>query len=127
MQLNEINAAQRMGNVTRTPTLRGSGDAVVTTFSIATHRRWRSGDEIRQATDFLDVVAWGKLAEYVVNHVRQGSRVYAEGDLRSRKYTDAKGNEKTVVELNAEKVILVSDPQAKEAEDDQQTEEWFAE
>lgn len=127
MQLNEINAAQKLGNVTRTPTLRETGDSVVTTLSIATHRRWRNGEEMREATDFLDIVAWGKLAEYVVTHVRQGARVYAEGDLRSRKYVDAKGQERTTVEMNAEKIILINPAPPSNQDHVEEAEDVFAE
>ena len=87
-----------IGNLGRDPELNytPSGSAV-TKFSVADSRRWRdkqSGEQ-REETTWFNVVAWEQLAETCNQYLHKGSKVFIEGSMTSRKYTDKDGNERT--------------------------------
>jgi len=80
-----------------------SGSAV-TKFTLAVNRRSRSnkeGGERQEETDWFHIVAWERLAETCNNYLHKGSKVFIEGRMQSRKYTDKNGVERTVWEVVA--------------------------
>ena len=84
-----INKVILVGNLGRDPESRTfpSGD-MVTNVSIATTDKWRdkaTGEE-KSATEWHRVSFHGRLAEIASQYLRQGSQVYVEGSLRTRKY-----------------------------------------
>ncbi|HEX8733180.1 MAG: single-stranded DNA-binding protein [Chloroflexota bacterium] len=93
-----------IGNLGRDPELNytPSGTAV-TKFSVADSRRWRdkqSGEQ-REETTWFNVVAWNQLAETCNQYLHKGSKVFIEGRMSSRKYTDKDGNERTAWDVTA--------------------------
>ena len=87
-----------IGNLGRDPELNytPSGTAV-TKFSVADSRRWRdkqSGEQ-REETTWFNIVAWDQQAETCNQYLHKGSKVFIEGRMTSRKYTDKDGNERT--------------------------------
>lgn len=59
----------------------------VTSFSIAVHRRWRGGDgQSKEATDWFNVDAWGRLGEICQQYLSKGSLVFVEGRLQTNRY-----------------------------------------
>lgn len=85
-----INKVLLMGNLGRDPEVRytQSGSAVAN-FSIATNRSWKDKQGNRQEhTEWHNVVAWGPKAEFVQNYLKKGSRVFIEGRLQTRDWTD---------------------------------------
>lgn len=105
-----LNRATILGNVTRDPETRTttSGQSVVS-FSIATSRRWKdqTSGELKEATEFHNCVAWGKLAQTVGTYVRKGSKVYLEGRIQTRSWDDPTGAKKYRTEIVADSVILL--------------------
>ena len=82
-----------IGNVGRDPEMRytASGQAV-TSFSIASNRRYRAADgEQREETEWFNVSAFGRLSEICKQYLTRGQQVYVEGRLRGRSYTDKDG------------------------------------
>ncbi len=93
-----------IGNLGRDPELNytPSGTAM-TKFSVADSRRWRdkqSGEQ-REETTWFNVVAWDQLAETCNQYLHKGSKVFIEGRMTSRKYTDKDGNERTAWDVRA--------------------------
>ncbi len=85
-----INKVLLMGNLGRDPEVRytQSGSAVAN-FSIATNRSWKDKQGNRQEqTEWHNIVAWAGLAEFVQNYLKKGSRVFIEGRLQTRDWTD---------------------------------------
>ena len=85
-----LNKVQLIGNVGRDPEMRylASGEAV-TTFSLATNRRWTGQDgSPREETEWHNVVAWRKLAEQCAEYLAKGRHVYVEGRLQTRSWDD---------------------------------------
>ena len=78
-----------------------SGNAL-TKFSLAVNRYKKSSSGERQEeTDWFNIVVWDKLAETCNTYLHKGSKVYIEGRLSQRKYTDKNGNERWMTEVIA--------------------------
>lgn len=104
-----LNRVQIIGNLGRDPEMRftPSGTAV-TNFSVAVSRNRRGPDgNLVEETEWFRVAAWEKLAETCDKYLRKGSQVYVEGRLRSHKYTDKDGIERTSVEIVANEMIML--------------------
>lgn len=91
----------------------------VTTFSVASGRSWRSTDGTQHdATEWFRVVAWEKLAEICNQYLTKGTRVYVEGRLQTRKYTDREGQERYSTEVIATDMIILSSKRGEDGGDD---------
>ena len=97
-----INQATVFGNLTRDPELKvlPSGQSV-TTFSIATNRKYKDKDgNDQEAVEYHNIVCWGKTAENVAKYMTKGSSIYVQGYLQTRSWeTDGHKNYRT--EINA--------------------------
>lgn len=105
-----LNRATIIGNVTRDPETRTttSGQSVVS-FSVATSRRWKdqTSGELKEATEFHNCVAWGKLAQTVGTYCRKGSKIYVEGRLQTRSWESPEGKKNYRTEIVADSMILL--------------------
>ena len=102
-----VNKVILIGNLGRDPEVRalGSGDRVAS-FSIATSENWRdrTTGERRERTEWHRISIFNdNLVKVAENYLRKGSKVYIEGSLQTRKYTDASGVEKTATEIVLQK------------------------
>lgn len=105
-----LNRAQIVGNLTRDPEMRytPNGQAVCS-FGVATNRRWRDKDGNQQeATEFHNIVAWGKLAEITSQYLKKGNKVYVEGRLQTRSWEGQDGNKRNRTEIVAENFIFLT-------------------
>ena len=97
-----LNKVMLIGNLGRDPEPRTfpSGD-MVTNVSIATTERWkdRQSGEMREATEWHNLVFNGRLAEIAAQYLRKGSPVYIEGRLRTRKWQDKNGQDRYTTEI----------------------------
>jgi len=98
-----LNKIMLIGNLGRDPELQVTSDGTpFTRFSIAVNRNTKtSTGERREETEWFNVVAWRQLAEICERYLHKGSKVYIEGRLTQRKYTDKNGLERTSVEVQA--------------------------
>ncbi|WP_114690167.1 single-stranded DNA-binding protein [Polynucleobacter necessarius] len=105
-----VNKVIIVGNVGRDPETRymPSGDAV-TNISVATSDRYKDKQtgEMKETTEWHRVAFFGKLAEIAGQYLKKGSQVYVEGRLRTRKWTDASGQEKYSTEIVAETMQML--------------------
>jgi single-strand DNA-binding protein len=84
-----------------------------TRFSIAVNRRTKNTQgECIEETEWFNVVAWRQLAELCHTYLHKGSKIYIEGRLTQRKYTDKNGIERTMVEVVATDVEFLTPKQA---------------
>lgn len=103
-----FNQVTLMGNLTRDPELRQipSGQSVCS-FSLALNRSYKGGDgEWQEATDYIDVVAWGPLGERVAQYVTKGRPVLVSGRLQSRSW-EQDGQKRSKVEVVAQDVTFL--------------------
>lgn len=111
-----LNQVTLMGNLTRSPELRQTptGQSVVG-FSLALNRSYKdSNEEWQEATDYIDITAWGKLAEQVSERLDTGSRVLVSGRLQSRSW-ETDGVKKSKVEVLATDVTFLDKVEDTEA------------
>lgn len=103
-----MNSVQIMGNLTRDPQMRATKTGrAVASFSVAVNRTYSAPNgEQRELTDFVNVVAWGSLAEAVGNQLKKGTRVFVEGRYSSRSYETQDGQKRYVTEVTANLVAL---------------------
>jgi single-strand DNA-binding protein len=103
-----LNQAFLMGNLTRDPELRQtpSGQSVCS-FSLALNRAYKdSSGEWQEATDYIDIVAWGPLAERVAQYLTKGRRCLVQGRLQSRSW-EQDGQKRSKVEVLANDVTFL--------------------
>lgn len=103
----DINRATLMGNVTRDPELRytPSGTAVLS-FSLATNRRYKSGDDWKDEASFHNIVVW-RNAESLSQRLKKGTRMHIDGRIQTRSWDDADGKKNYKTEIVADNVILI--------------------
>ena len=98
-----VNKVILVGNLGKDPVIRsmGSGDRVAT-FSLATSENWRdkTSGERKEKTEWHNIAIFNEnIVRVVENYVKKGSKVYVEGQLQTRKYTDNAGAEKYMTEV----------------------------
>lgn len=99
-----LNKVILTGRLTATPELKTTPAGVsVTQFSLAVQRNYRDGDK-NYPTDFINIVAWRKSAEFAVNYFDKGQLMSVVGSLQSRSYTDKNSVKRTVYEVVAEEI-----------------------
>lgn len=103
-----VNQVILMGNLTRDPELRQTpGGQSVVSFSLALNRAYKDqSGEWQEATDFIDVVAWGPLGERTAQYVTKGRRVLVQGRLQSRAW-EQDGQKRSKVEVLANDVTFL--------------------
>ncbi len=103
-----VNQVILMGNLTRDPELRQipSGQSVCS-FSLALNRSYKDqGGQWQEATDYIDVTAWGPLGERVSQYLTKGRRVLVQGRLQSRSW-EQEGQKRSKVEVLASDVTFL--------------------
>ena len=76
----------------------------VANFNVACGERWKDKhtNEVKEHTEWMRVVAFGKLAEVLAKHFSKGSEVYIEGKIRTRKWQDQAGQDRYSTEIVAD-------------------------
>ena len=110
----DLNRVTLLGRAGRPAELRATqtGDKVAT-LSLATTRRWRRAGSDPASADWEERTEWhrvaifGPLAEIAGSRVATGTRLFVEGEIRTREYTDREGQTRRVTE------VVLSGPAAK--------------
>lgn len=96
-----LNKVMLIGNLGRDPEVRYTQDGKpVANITIATSEKWRNKQgEQKEKTEWHRVVIFGNLADIVKQHLRKGSKVYVEGQLQTKKWTDKNGQDRYTTEV----------------------------
>jgi single-strand DNA-binding protein len=87
-----LNRVQLIGNLGKDPESKYTPTGKkVAQFSIAVTNRWKAGNETRENTEWVNIEAWGRLAEICQEYLKKGSLVYVEGRLKTDKYEGKDG------------------------------------
>ena len=73
----------------------------VARFTLAVDRRQGKNTQGQQTADFLNIVAWEKLADFCSNYLQKGTKILLEGQLQSRSYEVQDGSKRYVTEVVA--------------------------
>lgn len=104
-----LNKVILIGRLGRDPETRfmANGEAVCN-FSVATSEKYTDKNGQRQeSTEWHEVTMFRKLAEIAGQYLTKGSQVYIEGKIKSRKYTDKKGVERTAYDIIANEMKML--------------------
>lgn len=128
-----LNKAMLIGNVGKDPEIRyietdsaGSqnqpgqytGTTKRASFPLATTDRYRDRNgNIRETTEWHNIVVWRGNADVVEKFVRKGTQLYVEGKIRSRSWEDQSGNKRYTTEIIADTIQLLGKRQDNPASD----------
>ena len=106
-----FNQVVLMGNLTRDPELRQTPNGQnVCSFSLALNRSYKGQDgNWQEATDYVDVTAWGALGERVAQYLTKGRPCLVSGRLQSRSW-EQDGQKRSKVEVVAQDVTFLGGP-----------------
>ncbi len=98
-----VNKVILVGNLGRDPEIRSTQDGTrVANFTMATSENWRdkSTGERREKTEWHRIVIFNeRLVDVAEKYLHKGSKIYIEGQLQTRKWTDQSGQEKYTTEI----------------------------
>jgi single-strand DNA-binding protein len=97
-----VNKVILVGNLGRDPEVRyAQSGMAICKLSVAVTERVKDGDSWKDATEWFRVTVFGKQAENAGQYLQKGKQVYVEGRLKTDKYKDKDGVEKTSIEVIA--------------------------
>jgi len=105
-----VNKVILIGNVGKDPEIRHISEGVsVCNLPIATSETYtnKNKEKVTQ-TEWHNVVLWNKLAEIAEKYVKKGSKLYIEGNLRTRSWEDSDGKKRYTTEIFARNMDLLS-------------------
>ena len=106
----DLNLCQFIGRLGSDPEIRATASGTVTaTLSIACgddYKDKQTGQKVDQ-TNWIRVVAFGRLAEIMRDYVKKGSQVYISGKQVTRKWQDQSGQDRYTTEINASNMQML--------------------
>ncbi len=111
-----LNKVMLIGNVGNDPEIRyldsnpqsPQGNAKVASFRLATTERYRDRNgELRENTEWHNIVAWRNNADVAEKFVHRGTQLFIEGRLRTRQWTDQTGNKRLTTEIQVDNMQLL--------------------
>ena len=101
-----MNSVSLIGRLTAAPELKYTqSNTAYTRFSVAVDRSYAKQGEERQA-DFINIVAWGKTAEFVCKYFMKGQRIGITGEIRTGSYTAQDGTKRYTTDVVASGVYF---------------------
>jgi single-strand DNA-binding protein len=97
-----VNKAIILGNIGRDPEIRSTqGGERIATLSVATSESWRdkASGEKKEKTEWHRISVWGPVVDVIEKYVNKGDRIYIEGKIETRKWTDQQGQERYSTEI----------------------------
>ncbi len=106
-----MNKSILLGRLTKAPEIRfsQSNNTKVALFILAVNRKYTKPGEERQA-DFINIAAWGKLADFAEKYLVQGIQICVSGRIQTRNYEDNNGIKRYVTEIIAEEIDFADSP-----------------
>ena len=103
--MSDTNTVVLTGNLTRDPELRYTPKGVaVANVGLASNRKYRQGDDLKDEACFIDVTVFGSTAEAVAKHLDKGRKVLVEGRLRFHSWETEGGQKRSKLAVIAERV-----------------------
>ncbi|MCL2097217.1 MAG: single-stranded DNA-binding protein [Bacteroidales bacterium] len=104
-----LNKAMLIGNLGKDPEVRHLESGVpVVTIPLATTERYKDRNgEVKEQTEWHNVVLWRSWAEFAEKYLRKGMQIYVEGKIRSRSWEDQSGQKRYITEIVADVVRML--------------------
>lgn len=120
-----VNKIIIVGNLGRDPELKESqSGTVVARFSLAVSETWKDNGEKKERTEWVNCVAFGKLAEICGRYLARGRQVYIEGRLQTRSW-EKNGEKRYMTEVIVNQMQMLGSRDAGEATQDPASKEAF--
>ena len=105
--VNKVILVGTLGRDPETKTFPNGGS--LTQFSIATSESWtdKNTGERKEHTEWHRIVASNRLGEIAQQYLKKGSKVYIEGKLKTRQWTDQNGQERYTTEISANELQML--------------------
>lgn len=102
-----MNKSILLGRLTKEPEIRFSqaNNKKVANFTLAVNRKYVKQGEERQ-TDFINIVAWDKLADFAEKYLTTGLQICLSGRIQTRIYTDNNNQKRYITEIIAEEIFF---------------------
>ena len=116
-----MNKIMLIGNLGKDPEMNYTPSGIaLTKFSLAVNRVTKTATgEKQEETEWFNIIAWRQLAETCNTYLHKGSKVYIEGRLTQRKYTDKNGIDRWMVEVIANDMEMLTPKSAQGGSSDQ--------
>jgi len=104
------NRVQLIGNVGKEPQIKTfESGKTLASFSLATSEQYtdQQGKKV-QDTQWHQVIAWGKTANFIENYIDKGNRIAVEGKLIHRSYNDKEGATRYITEVVANEIMMLT-------------------
>lgn len=115
-----LNKVMLIGNVGKEPVVRYIDNGVATaSLVLATNTpgyTLPNGTQVPERAEWHNILLWRKLAEIVERYVHKGDKLYIEGQLRTRNYTDKMGKTRYITEIWAERMEMLTPRSASEGQ-----------
>lgn len=112
--MSSLNQCNFIGNLGKDPEIRYTPEgSAVTSFSIACSESWKdkkTGQKVDK-TEWVNVVAFGKLAEIMAEYLKKGSKVFVSGKFQTDKY-EKDGVTKYSTKINARDMVMLGEKQS---------------
>ena len=101
MQKSSVNKVILVGHIGNKPEGRYTPNGISTAnFSLATNESWIGADnEKQERTEWHNIIAWNKLADFAAEYLIKGQLVYLEGRIQSRTYSDKDNIQRRITEI----------------------------
>lgn len=112
--MSSVNKAVIIGALGADPEVRhmSNGDAVCN-LRVATSDKWKdkNSGEQKEATEWHRITFYGKLAEIAGQYLKKGAKVYVEGKITTRKWTDKDGKDNYTTEIVGKEMVMLGGKQ----------------
>lgn len=112
-----VNKVFLLGNVGNDPEIRESNGGKFATFRLATTDKGytkRDGTQVPERTEWHNIVVNGTIVQVIERYVKKGTKLFIEGKLRTRKYTDRNNVERLTTEVYLDNMELCGGKQEHE-------------
>ena len=103
--MSNVNLVILVGRLGADPEVKNlSSGNTVCKFSLATSKKWKDQNgQSKEKTQWHNIVAWNRTADFIGQYMRKGGLAYIEGELETRSYEDSQGVKKYVTEIICQK------------------------
>ena len=112
-----INKVILLGRVGRDVEVRDINGTKCATFTLATSEKYKDRNgEVKELTEWHNIVAWRQTADICEKYVKKGDQLFVEGRIKSRTWETDRGEKRYATDIIADKVELLSMPQATQSQ-----------
>lgn len=113
--MSDLNKIFIVGRLTADPEFKKVGESSLVSFSIANGRKFKSNNETKEETSFLNCEAWGKLAKIIREYCNKGKQVVITGRLKQDRWKDNNGANHSRIKIFVEELQMIGGNKDKQA------------